>query len=382
MHDSRNQFSPSKASGSRPDRRPRPSFDEFLGTLKSAVTKPAKVGLPEVRRILSTGFEEKETTQFLSPIAEIMESCSFADRWAVSLAPTDASGKLTKLQRELLGEVRSRFARRIEFYELDLSGPGFSQRMAKWLLSEAPHRELLTLPQRSDSPNAATEAVEDRTGKVLPFDSWLRWVFVCLVAKAPPDRRAEATLALMEFWSGRGRPTSTDGNGESDLYRFLANMLAAEKPGDRRVAPLIGALRLTRNQLAAMRDTESKLSRDLAEAREQIQIKDVAVGTLQQELNDATSTGHQRLIEVEKSHQQVVAAEERYRLLDEHWTRSSATSVAKKIGSLSEEVRHEVQEAILSLDRDVPNVPMALNRLRRLQAIIDRQKGPQVEPKQ
>jgi F0F1-type ATP synthase membrane subunit b/b' len=131
-----------------------------------------------------------------------------------------------------------------------------------------------------------------------------------------------------------------------------------------------------------MRDTELKLSRDLAKSRDQIQLKDEAVVTLQQELSDARATAQQRSIELETSQQQLVEAEERYRRLDEHWKRSSATNVAKKIGSLSEEVRHEVQEAILSLDRDAPNLAMALNRLRRLHAIIERQKGPEVEPKQ
>jgi hypothetical protein len=375
MSDSQNRLSPYKTSSSRPARRPRPSFDEFLEAIRTAVAKPARVGFREVRRILSTGFAEKEAPQFISQVAEIIESCSFADRWAVSLAATDASGKLTKFQRELLGEVRGHFARRIGFYELDLGGPSFSQRMDKWLLREAPQRELSALPKRSDEPNVPTEALEDRTTNVLPFDSWLRWVFVCLVAKSPPDRRAEATLSLMEFWSGRGRTSSTDGHGEPDLYRFLGNMLAAEKPESRKIAPLISALRLTRSHLSAIRDIESILSRNLADAMEQIQIKDEAIGTLQQELSDARATAQQRSTEVENSQRRLVEAEERYRLLDEHWTRSSATSVAKKIGSLSEEVRHEVQEAILSLDRDVPNVPMALNRLRRLQAITNRQKG-------
>jgi hypothetical protein len=382
MSDPRSPLNPSKISSSRSDRGPRPSFDEFLVGLKTAVTKPPKLGLREVRRILRTGFAEKETAQFVSPAAEIIESCSFADRWAVSLAATDASGKLTKFQQELLGEVRSHYARRIGFYDLDLVGPGFGQRMEKWLSCEAPQRQLATLPQRSDVPNVPTEALEDRTTKVLPFDSWLRWVFVCLVAKAPPDRRAEATLALMEFWSGNGRRSSTDGKVESDLYRFLANMLAAEKPESRKIAPFLGALRLSRSHLTAMRETESKLSRQLAEAQEQIQIKNETIARFQQEISDARATAQQRSVEIEKSQQQLVEAEERYRLLDEHWTRSSATNVAKKIGSLSEEVRHEVQEAILSLDREVPNMAMALNRLRRLQAIIDRQKGPDVELKQ
>jgi hypothetical protein len=72
-------------------------------------------------------------------------------------------------------------------------------------------------------------------------------------------------------------------------------------------------------------------------------------------------------------------AANRYQLLDEHWKRSSAVSMARKVGTLSEEMGHEVQEAILSLDRESPNLIMALNRLRRLQSIIQRQAGQDKE---
>jgi hypothetical protein len=53
--------------------------------------------------------------------------------------------------------------------------------------------------------------------------------------------------------------------------------------------------------------------------------------------------------------------------------------MARKVGTLSEEMGHEVQEAILSLDRESPNLIMALNRLRRLQSIIQRQAGQDKE---
>jgi hypothetical protein len=92
----------------------------------------------------------------------------------------------------------------------------------------------------------------------------------------------------------------------------------------------------------------------LAGARETLGQKEATIAALEQQLADA---------------------HDRYRSLDEHWKRSSSTNLAREMGNLSEEVGHEVQEAILSLDRETPNVAMALNRLRRLDAIIKRQTG-------
>jgi len=377
MDDSQTNSSTSESSRPKPDRRPKLSYDQFVEALKAAVAKPPKSGFRDVRRILNAGFVERDTGQFIVPVAEIVETYTSADRWAVSLAAADASGRLKKLQRDLLGEVRSHFAQRIGFYKLDLSGPSFRQQIDKWLLQESPGRGRLSPSQILDASTEKGESLAEGSAKTLPFDTWVRWAFVCLIAKAPPDRRTEAVLALMEFWSGAPRANSTGEHSEGDLFRFLSAVLGAEKPDSKKIVPLFGVLHLTRMQLAAVRDTELKLAGDLAAVREQLERKSEEVAALQEELADANATSQRRSADIDKHKQQLVEAENRYRLLDEHWIRSSATTVARKLGSLNEEVRHEVQEAILSLDRDVPNLSMALNRLRRLEAISNRQKGPE-----
>ena len=147
------------------------------------------------------------------------------------------------------------------------------------------------------------------------------------------------------------------------------------KPKSSRMDPVLNALYPLRAHLTGARNRELTLGRDLAEAREEISNLKLAEATVRRECAEAQTTIEAQNAEIRKLKQSLADAEERYRLLDEHWQRSSATSVARKVGSLSEEVGHEVQEAILSLDRETPNLTMALNRLRRLQSIIKRQAG-------
>lgn len=68
---------PAKPGRSR--RTPKPSFDQFTEFLKLATVKPPKIGLPEVRRIFSIGFEEPDDPRFVKQIAEILKICLWVD---------------------------------------------------------------------------------------------------------------------------------------------------------------------------------------------------------------------------------------------------------------------------------------------------------------
>jgi len=62
------------------------------------------------------------------------------------------------------------------------------------------------------------------------------------------------------------------------------------------------------------------------------------------------------------------------RLAVDGWLKAKVKdAVAKIAGEIREKFGHEIREAILSLDdRPDPNIPMALNRLRRMEGILDK----------
>jgi len=361
-----------KDSKERPARKAKPSFDEFSRALKEAVGKPPKFGFREVKRILSTGFSDRETVKFVAPIAEILEHYPSIDRWAVSVAVGDFAGRLKKFQREILTEIRRRFGRKIGFYELSYGELAFEPKFERWLLQNAPPHALHDLRKLESSGNPPEAPASGATSE-MARDSWLRWVFVSLLSNMT-EHTAAAILILVEFWARKDRVNSEDSELRLDFYRFLSAALSVEKIDYKKTAPLIGVASITRQELLAAREFEKQLSRELADTLARLQKKCDELEGLQQELVVVKDAAEQLSVDLRRSQQQLLEAEERCRLLDEHWSRSSATNVARKLGSLSDEVGHEVQEAILSLDRDSPNLTMALSRLKRLQDIISRQK--------
>lgn len=185
----------------------------------------------------------------------------------------------------------------------------------------------------------------------------------------------EGVLALLEVWAGRGKKKRPDSQLDSAWYRFVAGILGAEVPKTSRMDPILSALASNRTDLLAALDRELRITREISDARDEITRLKVVESDLRKERADALTTFESQSVEIEKLNRRISDAEDRYRLLDEHWKRSSATNLARKIGSLTEEIGHELQEALLSLDRETPNLKMALNRLRRLQSIIKRQEG-------
>jgi hypothetical protein len=353
----------------------KPSFNQFFEALKGAVAKPPKAGLPDIRRILNVGFADVGTSQLIMQVAEALGAYTAADRWAVSAATREATGKLNRFQQQVLAEVRSHFARQIGFFELDLTRPNFKQEIEKWLRCSAPRRGAGPVQIAPTDEGTSAEPSAVPAPRELPYDSWLRWSFVCVLSTSSSEKRMEGALTLIEFWAGRAKENSKASQPEPELYRFIANVLGAEKPKRSRMAPVLNGLYALKGQLAGALRREGELDRDLGAARGELADLKLAETEVRGKLTDAQTAIEAQGAEIGKLKQNLSDAENRYQLLDEHWKRSSATSLARKIGTLTEELGHEVREAILSLDRESPNLIMGLNRLRRLQSIIQRQVG-------
>jgi hypothetical protein len=352
---------------------PKPPFERFLESLKQATATPPKLGLREVRRLLKVGFAESEDPHSIAKAADVMEAYIAADRWAVSVASTEGARLLRTVQQRLLEELRGRFARKIGMFDLDLDGPNIKQEMGAWVSRSASVRKVKEQAGETTKQNTASEGGNDAAAVGLTYHSRLRWALVWLLSKASAERRAEAILALIENWVEGERKGPPERNALRRWNRFIAGVLSAEKPKSSRVSPLLNGLSSLRAELASSLERELVRSRELARTREEFEALRQRADVIQSDLVAAQESLEHSKATVAELEQQLADAEERYKSLDEHWKRSASTELARKVGSLSEEVGHEVQEAILSLDRESPNVPMALSRLRRLDGIVKRE---------
>lgn len=94
------------------------------------------------------------------------------------------------------------------------------------------------------------------------------------------------------------------------------------------------------------------------------------VTELQRDLMAANADGHQKAARITEVELALAQSAERYELLDRHWRGVSEQELTKQSGSFRDKVSQEVVEALLALDRDDPNLSIAIRRLRRIQEIL------------
>jgi hypothetical protein len=94
------------------------------------------------------------------------------------------------------------------------------------------------------------------------------------------------------------------------------------------------------------------------------------VATLNSELEASKSESESKGSILAARDSEILTLKEQLTLVDRHWEGVSEQQLAKQGGALRTKVQHELREALLALDREDPNVQMALNRLRRIEGIV------------
>jgi regulator of replication initiation timing len=207
-------------------------------------------------------------------------------------------------------------------------------------------------------------------GSEITADSWLRRFFVCLCAENEPKVFINGTIAAGKWWLALHSPVFAEGRGDANLARAFSNAICAGAVSRQRLELIFTGIGPLQQQFTALLNRELELTR-------RVQNRDAEIDDLTREKTDLES--RLATLEVDKAaaqerstelQQSLTEAEERYHLLDQHWRAVSEQSLNKQSGSFRERIGHELQEALLSLQRESPNVSMALLRLKRIDEIL------------
>jgi septal ring factor EnvC (AmiA/AmiB activator) len=123
-------------------------------------------------------------------------------------------------------------------------------------------------------------------------------------------------------------------------------------------------------QFREMLSRELNLQRQVRTQQDGINALQTQVSSLDRDLAQAREESGQRATRLSELTQLLAEADERYRLLDQHWRGVSEQELAKQSGSFREKVSQELEETLLALDRENPNMEIALRRLRRIEDIL------------
>jgi chromosome segregation ATPase len=157
---------------------------------------------------------------------------------------------------------------------------------------------------------------------------------------------------------------------DANLSRAVSNALSAASISRQRWELLFAGIIPLERQFAVLLNRELELIR-------RVRSQDAEIESLRRErvnlvnrLASEEAAKNAAQDDMSRLQQALNEANEKYQLLDQHWRAVSDQSLKKQSGSFRERICHEVQEALLSLERQTPNVSMALLRLKRIDEIV------------
>jgi hypothetical protein len=329
----------------------KPEFDEFLISLRHAVTEPTRPSqkLSAVLRLLKKGFKvEKEiTSTHIDAIVDVFTSY----------------GDITALLLRLFADYPKAGKQLAIFVRNRLSVP-FSTSKGFPTERRTDDDRLFDLRQWIQAGNAERGPSDER----YPGD-WLLHAFICLANEPDATVRCHSINSLLRtVEQSRKTARESDKDRAHDYVKAVASLLLTG-----RVKQLLDLrallypelltqeeLRLARRESDGARmeanDRATKAETAVASLNAELQTAIIRIAALEAEV--ARATKH-----LEDS---IVAATQR----EEHLVHEWQQRLSGQRHSVSKHMLHDIEEAIICLDRKEPNVDMALSRIRNAEKVI------------
>jgi hypothetical protein len=318
--------------------------ETFLANWRQALVSE-KDPVPKLRTMVRIGFQGEVNGEHVSQlIASLAEHRTVAERLVLPLAVQERFGKLKPLARRFLAEFRTSFESGINYDPRDFSGYRAPRAIEDWVAEHAP-----------------SAPASDR-------DSWFRRFAACLLKDSEPKTVLVGLVAASRKWtSSKGIKSAA---AEATFVRGIALALSPPAISSSKLELILAGVSTTEDQFRQMLNRELNLERQIRTLQDSIDQLTKRVSELDGSLAAAREERENKTARIAQLEQSVSEAEERYSLLDRHWRGVSEQQLTKQSGSFKEKVSQEVVEAILALDRETPNLEIALRRLRRIQDIL------------
>jgi hypothetical protein len=318
--------------------------ETFLTNWRQALASE-KDPVPKLRTMVRVGFQGEVTGEHISQlVGSLTEHRIVAERLVLPLAVQERFGKLKPLARRFLAEFRTSFEIGINYDPREFSGYRAPRAIEDWVVEHAPR----------------TPASER--------DSWFRRFAACLLKDSEPKTVLVGLVAASRRWaSSKGLKASDE---EAKFVRGIALALSSPAIGSNKLELILAGVTAVEEQFRQMLNRELNLERQIRTQQDSIDGLNRRASELEGSLSAALADGEKKTARIGELEQSLSEAGERYNLLDRHWRGVSEQELTKQSGSFREKVSQELVEALLALDRENPNLEIALRRLRRIQEIL------------
>lgn len=346
-----NHTSPATKQESDPRKSSKPAFDEFLKSLRDAIEASAKKDvLPKIILTLKKGFAGDLRPDHVDAVVNALAQYRSLDRLGVRLIP-DGSSKGGRLLVAVRNRLRSRFADDVAFPQPQGSTAQDADRwsvLMEWIKAGDARRPRPDLPQYPEE--------------------WSRKAFVCLASEPDEGLRLGGVNRLLHIIARRsmrgGKAFHSDSLG---FVREASKLVSAAKISIARVASSLQFAHPLEHECQEGRRTASDALQQKEEAVARLTRAQAENDQLNGQLTDALAQNRElqrRLAEVES---QLQRERNRSGELEKHWEHESQQLLARQRHLVCSNILHDLQEARLSLDRETPNITMALNRIRQME---------------
>lgn len=331
--------------GPKHGKRERPHFAAFLENWRQVLASQ-KDPVPKLRTMVRAGFQgEINGEQISQLVASLAEHGTVAERLGLHLAVQERAGKLKPLARRLLAELRPSFENGIDYKPEDFSRYRAPQMIEDWVAEHL--------------PGAPAEK----------RDSWFRRFVVCLLKHPEPKTVLVGLLAASRRWAAsKGLNSSAE---EATFIRGLALALSAPVITAGKLELILAGVTAVEEQFRQMLNRESSLEREIRMQQDIIGALNRRTGELESSLGAALAEAQNKNARISELEQLLSEASERYNLLDRHWRGVFEQELERQRIRFRELIGPELVEALLALNRDNPNVEIALRRLHHIQKILD-----------
>jgi len=271
---------------------------------------------------------------------------------------------LSPRSSDLLNQVAGELVRRVRqqtgyFSLLEAAGPngiGWED-LAQWLA-------------------AALRTPSDQSGKrKAPSAEALRLVLTAILPDFPREHFVDSALEMIRRASPYPDPRPTKGTVRPydvlrDFGQAVVALLKREQLSHRNlklalslITPLENSRRKAIEHLSTARYERESSKREAAALKDR-------VATLESQVNQLERARAELTAQVESVRKELTEERLRYEELDRHWSEVSRGERAQALFEVKRNLEHETTEILLSLEREAPNVPMAIDRVRNIQEIL------------
>jgi hypothetical protein len=298
-----------------------------------------------LRSRIRAGFQgEVDGEHVAQLVTSISEYPTVAERLALRLAVQKRFGKLNALSLRVLNELRTAFENEISYNSAEFSGYRAPRAIEDWVAEHAPN-----------APHSER-------------DSWFRRFTVCLLEDSEPKTVVVGLVAASRSWASSKQVKSSV--EDAAFVRGIALAFSSPAIGSSKLELILAGVDAVNEQFRRTLNRELDLERRIRSQQDSIGALNMRVSGLENSLAEAVADRQKKAADISGLEQSLAAAEERYSLLDRHWRGVSEQELTKQSETLRDQVSQEVVEALLALDRENPNLEIALRRLRRIQEIL------------